>query len=87
MSFFSIPVHLDDKIISPYPRKITTRDTQGHIKEMYGVEVFQTTISGITSTTGIFLLTITKIGSNCFASEFNFTILQKTHPEPDKEKM
>jgi putative transposase len=38
----------DDKIISMYARGMTTRDIQGHLKDMYGVEVSATLISQVT---------------------------------------
>jgi putative transposase len=39
----------DDKILSMYSRGMTTRDIQGHLEEMYGVEVSPTLISSVTS--------------------------------------
>jgi putative transposase len=38
----------DDKIVSMYARGMTTRDIQAHLKEMYGVEVSPSLISGVT---------------------------------------
>jgi putative transposase len=38
----------DDKIISMYARGMTTRDIQGHLEEIYGVEVSPTLISQVT---------------------------------------
>jgi putative transposase len=38
----------DDKILSMYARGMTTRDIQGHLEEMYGVEVSPTLISNVT---------------------------------------
>ena len=38
----------DDKILSMYARGITTRDIQGHLEEIYGVEVSPTLISNVT---------------------------------------
>lgn len=38
----------DDKILSMYARGMTTRDIQGHIEEIYGVEVSPTLISNVT---------------------------------------
>src|SRR5215813_9754486 len=38
----------DDKIISMYARGMTTRDIQGHLEEIYGVEVSPTLISNVT---------------------------------------
>jgi len=38
----------DDKIISMYARGMTTRDIQGHLQEMYGVEVSPTLVSQVT---------------------------------------
>lgn len=38
----------DEKIISMYAKGMTTRDIQGHIKELYGADISPTTISGIT---------------------------------------
>jgi putative transposase len=38
----------DDKILSLYARGMTTREIQGHLQEMYGVEVSPTLISGVT---------------------------------------
>ena len=38
----------DDKIVSMYARGMTTRDIQGHLKDMYGVEVSPTLISEVT---------------------------------------
>ena len=39
----------DDKIISMYARGMTTRDIQGHLKDMYGVEISPELISIVTS--------------------------------------
>ena len=38
----------DDKIVSMYARGMTTRDIQGHLEEMYGVEVSPALISEVT---------------------------------------
>ena len=38
----------DDKILSMYARGMTTRDIQGHLKDMYGVEVSPELISNVT---------------------------------------
>src|SRR6266403_6233910 len=38
----------DDKIISMYARGMTTRDIQGHLEEMYHIEVSPTLISNVT---------------------------------------
>ena len=38
----------DDKIISLYARVMTTREIQGHLEEIYGVEVSPTLISTVT---------------------------------------
>ena len=38
----------DDKIISMYARGMTTRDIQGHLEEMYGIEVSPSLISQVT---------------------------------------
>jgi putative transposase len=38
----------DDKILSLYARGMTTRDIQGHLQEMYGVEVSPALISNVT---------------------------------------
>ena len=38
----------DDKIISMYARGMTTREIQGHLQEIYGIEVSPTLISNIT---------------------------------------
>ncbi len=38
----------DDKILSMYARGITTREIQGHLQEIYGVEVSPTLISNVT---------------------------------------
>jgi putative transposase len=38
----------DDKIISMYARGMTTREIQGHLQELYGVEVSPTLISQVT---------------------------------------
>jgi len=38
----------DDKIISMYSRGMTTREIEGHLKEMYGVEVSPMLISSVT---------------------------------------
>lgn len=38
----------DDKIISMYARGMTTRDIQGHLQELYGIEVSPTLISQVT---------------------------------------
>jgi putative transposase len=38
----------DDKIISMYSRGMTTREIEGHLKEIYGVEVSPTLISNVT---------------------------------------
>lgn len=39
---------LDEKILSLYARGMTTRDIQGHLEEMYGVEVSAALISEVT---------------------------------------
>ncbi len=39
----------DDKIISMYARGMTTRDIQGHLEEIYGVEVSPDLISNVTN--------------------------------------
>jgi len=38
----------DDKIISTYARGMTTREIQGHLEEIYGIEVSPTLISKVT---------------------------------------
>ena len=38
----------DDKILSMYARGMTTREIQGHLQEMYGVEISPTLISEVT---------------------------------------
>lgn len=38
----------DDKVIALYARGMTTREIQGHLKELYGVEVSPTLISTVT---------------------------------------
>ena len=38
----------DDKVLSMYARGMSTREIQGHLEEMYGVEVSPTLISNIT---------------------------------------
>ena len=38
----------DDRILSLYARGMTTREIQGHLEEMYGVEVSPTLVSGVT---------------------------------------
>jgi putative transposase len=38
----------DDKILSMYARGMSTREIQGHLEEMYGVEVSPTLISSVT---------------------------------------
>src|ERR1700683_5297060 len=38
----------DDKILSMYARGMTTREIQGHLEEMYGVEVSPTLVSEVT---------------------------------------
>ena len=38
----------DDKIVSMYARGMTTRDIQGHLEEIYGVEVSPDLISSVT---------------------------------------
>ena len=38
----------DDKILSMYARGMTTREIQGHLEEIYGVEVSPTLISNVT---------------------------------------
>ena len=38
----------DDKIISMYARGMTTRDIQGHLKDIYGVEVSPDLVSNVT---------------------------------------
>lgn len=42
----------DDKIISMYARGMTTRDIQGHLEEIYGVDVSPTLISQVTDAIG-----------------------------------
>jgi putative transposase len=39
---------LDEKIISLYARGMTTREIQGHLEEIYGVEVSPSLISNVT---------------------------------------
>jgi len=39
----------DDKVISLYARGMTTREIQGHLEEIYGVDVSPTLISNITA--------------------------------------
>jgi putative transposase len=39
---------LDDKVISLYARGMTTREIQGHLEEIYGVEVSPSLISTVT---------------------------------------
>lgn len=41
-------VGFDDKILSMYARGMTTREIQGHLEEIYGVEVSPTLISNVT---------------------------------------
>jgi len=41
-------VGFDDKILSMYARGMTTREIQGHLQEIYGVEVSPTLISAVT---------------------------------------
>lgn len=38
----------DDKILSMYARGMTTREIQGHLQEIYGVEVSPSLISEVT---------------------------------------
>ena len=38
----------DDKIISMYARGMTTREIQGHLEEIYGIEVLPALISNVT---------------------------------------
>jgi putative transposase len=38
----------DDKILSLYARGLTTREIQGHLQEMYGVEISPTLVSDVT---------------------------------------
>jgi putative transposase len=38
----------DDKILSMYSRGMSTREIQGHLQEMYGVEVSSTLVSEVT---------------------------------------
>jgi putative transposase len=38
----------DDKILSMYARGMTTREIQGHLREMYGVEVSPALVSEVT---------------------------------------
>lgn len=38
----------DDKVLALYARGMTTREIQGHLKELYGVEVSPTLISAVT---------------------------------------
>jgi putative transposase len=42
----------DDKIVSMYARGMTTRDIEGHLKEIYGVEVSAGLISQVTEAVG-----------------------------------
>jgi putative transposase len=39
----------DDKVIALYARGLSTRDIQGHLEELYGVEVSATLISNVTN--------------------------------------
>ena len=41
-------IGFDDKIISMYARGMTTRDIQGHLQEIYGIDVSPTLISQVT---------------------------------------
>jgi putative transposase len=41
-------IGFDDKIISLYARGMTTREIQGHLEEIYGVEVSPTLVSTVT---------------------------------------
>jgi len=38
----------DDKIISMYARGMSTREIQGHLEEIYGIEVSPSLISNVT---------------------------------------
>ena len=38
----------DDKIISMYSRGMTTREIEGHLKDMYGVDVSAALVSSVT---------------------------------------
>jgi putative transposase len=38
----------DDKIVSMYARGMSTREIQGHLQEIYGIEVSPTLISNVT---------------------------------------
>ena len=38
----------DDKILSMYARGMSTREIQGHLEEMYGVEISPSLISQVT---------------------------------------
>jgi putative transposase len=42
-------IGFDDKIISMYSRGMTTREIEGHLQEIYGVEVSPTLISNVTA--------------------------------------
>jgi putative transposase len=41
-------IGFDDKIISMYARGMSTREIQGHLEEMYKIEVSPTLISNVT---------------------------------------
>ena len=41
---------LDDKILSMYALGMTTRDIQGHLQDLYGVDVSAALISEVTDT-------------------------------------
>jgi len=43
----------DDKIISMYARGMSTREIQGHLEEIYGIEVSPTLISNVTVTDAV----------------------------------
>ena len=44
-----LSVHLDEKILALYARGMTVRDIQGHLEDLYGVEVSPDLISRATS--------------------------------------
>jgi len=55
----------DDKIISMYARGMTNREIQGHLQEIYGIEVSPTLISNVTDA----VIEEVKLGPNRWIEE------------------
>ena len=59
----------DDKIISMYARGMSTREIQGHLEEIYGVEVSPTLISNVTEAVMEEVKTLAEPAAGCGLSD------------------